>query len=278
MSWSPRAFARLTADWGGERVWLTADAAARIREGLRVGAIEIPPAFTVPENMHVGFRDGVTMGGLPFLGVSLAPTGLCLATLDMVVRMLNVSESARNATADLFTECTVAQCFGEGGRAEGRLYSVKVDALGAVEDVTVVDGYGPNAGTRTAPRGSADHAALELALAAAVLFTSPTERGITATTATRTAVATGPKKTGPRARPVDVSVIDVRAPIAHTQSATGTGRAPVEHDHRWTRRGHYRMQPFGPGRGQRRKQWIWPQVCGPEDKPLLTRPKVHVLR
>jgi hypothetical protein len=36
----------------------------------------------------------------------------------------------------------------------------------------------------------------------------------------------------------------------------------------WMVRGHWRQQPVGPGRGQRRALWIMPYVKGPEDKPL----------
>lgn len=42
----------------------------------------------------------------------------------------------------------------------------------------------------------------------------------------------------------------------------------VDHDHRWIVQGHWRRQPYGPGRSLRRLQWINPFIKGPEDMPL----------
>lgn len=55
--------------------------------------------------------------------------------------------------------------------------------------------------------------------------------------------------------------------------ATQRGR---EYSCRWIVRGFYRQQPCGPGRSQRRIQWIPPHVAGPADKPLKSKPVVHV--
>lgn len=48
-----------------------------------------------------------------------------------------------------------------------------------------------------------------------------------------------------------------------------------EHDHRWLVSGHWRHQPFGPGRKQRRLQYISPHIKGPDDKPLKTKTRVN---
>jgi hypothetical protein len=74
----------------------------------------------------------------------------------------------------------------------------------------------------------------------------------------------------------DVTVIDVirRAYAAHQPGAG----VPIEHDHRWTVRGHWRMQPFGPSRVQRRRIWIDEHEAGPPDKPLIRRTRVYRLR
>jgi hypothetical protein len=42
----------------------------------------------------------------------------------------------------------------------------------------------------------------------------------------------------------------------------------------WMVRGHWRWQPYGPGRKQRRLMWISGYNKGPEDKPLVVKDKV----
>jgi len=46
----------------------------------------------------------------------------------------------------------------------------------------------------------------------------------------------------------------------------------VEWSKRWMVRGHWRLQPYGPGKSLRKPLWIDPYVKGPEDKPLDVRP------
>lgn len=65
----------------------------------------------------------------------------------------------------------------------------------------------------------------------------------------------------------------LREPSDH-EPGDGTGR---EWHHRWIVGGHWRNQPFGPGRSLRRPVWIAPYVKGPEGKPLVSRPKVKAL-
>lgn len=75
--------------------------------------------------------------------------------------------------------------------------------------------------------------------------------------------------------PLDpVRIIDVRR--AH-RTSTGNHH-DVEWSHRWIVRGHWRQQPVGPGRTQRRPTWVPAHVKGPDDKPLVVRDTVHVLR
>lgn len=71
----------------------------------------------------------------------------------------------------------------------------------------------------------------------------------------------------------DVHVIDVKRPALRS---VGDGRSTsVEHDHRWVVRGHWRNQPCGKGRTQRRRIWIQEHVAGPEDKPLRRDTRVY---
>jgi len=54
---------------------------------------------------------------------------------------------------------------------------------------------------------------------------------------------------------------------------------PEEHherySHRWTVTGHWRNQPVGPGRSERRLTWVRPHVKGPEDAPLVVKERVN---
>jgi hypothetical protein len=57
------------------------------------------------------------------------------------------------------------------------------------------------------------------------------------------------------------------------------GHREIEWDHRWLRRGHWRQQWYGSGlERHQRAIYINPTICGPDDKPLLIRPHVNVLK
>ena len=51
----------------------------------------------------------------------------------------------------------------------------------------------------------------------------------------------------------------------------------VEWTHRWPVRGHWRNQPYGPGRTQVRRIWIPPYIKGPTDKPLIVKDTIWSL-
>lgn len=60
-----------------------------------------------------------------------------------------------------------------------------------------------------------------------------------------------------------------------SQHESGGGR---EWSGRWMVRGHWRNQPFGPGRQERHWLYIHPYLKGPDDKPIIDkRPKVYKL-
>lgn len=71
-----------------------------------------------------------------------------------------------------------------------------------------------------------------------------------------------------------VTVIELRRAKGEP-SGDPSGR---EYHHRWMVSGHWRNQPYGPGRSQHRPVWINPYVKGPEDAPLLVTEKVRVWR
>ncbi|MBC9006983.1 hypothetical protein H9X94_34130 [Micromonospora aurantiaca] len=46
---------------------------------------------------------------------------------------------------------------------------------------------------------------------------------------------------------------------------------------RWWVAGFFRQQPYGPGRGLRRRTYVRPHIKGPADAPLILTDQVHVL-
>lgn len=72
---------------------------------------------------------------------------------------------------------------------------------------------------------------------------------------------------------VDPGLAEVKVVALRRHASEGTPppegeRRASEYSHRWIVQGHWRNQPYGPGRTQRRLQWIAPYVKGPEDAPL----------
>lgn len=67
---------------------------------------------------------------------------------------------------------------------------------------------------------------------------------------------------------------------AKVPQAEGSGDGPgVQYSVRWFVKGHWRNQPYGPGRAQVRPIWIAPHIKGPEGAPILDPSKlVNVLR
>lgn len=79
-----------------------------------------------------------------------------------------------------------------------------------------------------------------------------------------------------RIDPKTVRIISLRR--AFNPDAHGDPEARRAYHHRWVVRGHWRNQPCGPGRIDRRPTWIPWHVKGPENAPLLTGEKVHAWR
>jgi hypothetical protein len=84
---------------------------------------------------------------------------------------------------------------------------------------------------------------------------------------------------GRRQQPApQVSVIDLRrayAPDGREETGEAGGRY---YRNRWVVRGHWRDQPYGPERAQRRQQWIPAHIKGPDGAPLLATERVNVWR
>lgn len=80
----------------------------------------------------------------------------------------------------------------------------------------------------------------------------------------------GERRRAERALPgLRVLELATGASVQRTET-TGT----VAWQRRWMVRGHWRLQPHGPGRTLRKPLWIDPYVKGPEDKPLDVRPTI----
>lgn len=99
--------------------------------------------------------------------------------------------------------------------------------------------------------------------------------GVTARTVERADRPTGRRtqREGMTRELADVQVVTLRRP-RHAPPDDHEPGAHREYSHRWIVRPHYRLQPYGPGRTQRRLILIGPYVKGPEDKPLKTPTRV----
>jgi hypothetical protein len=68
-----------------------------------------------------------------------------------------------------------------------------------------------------------------------------------------------------------VRIINLRS----IRGNTGTPEQQREWAHQWVVRGHWRMQPCGRNREERRPTWIAPHIKGPEGAPILGGDKVY---
>jgi hypothetical protein len=73
-----------------------------------------------------------------------------------------------------------------------------------------------------------------------------------------------------------IKIVNVRG--LRSESGHGEAQSNVEWSHRWLVGGHWRNQPFGPERAQRRPVWVAPYVKGPADKPLVVKETIKVLK
>lgn len=92
-------------------------------------------------------------------------------------------------------------------------------------------------------------------------------------TATNRAAMRRTTRAGLPPEAASVRLLDVRRPAG---ASTGNG-GTVDYSHRWMVSGHWRNQ-WLPSRGTHRAQWIAPYVKGPDDKPLVIRTDVAVVK
>src|SRR5690606_16715132 len=97
--------------------------------------------------------------------------------------------------------------------------------------------------------------------------TSSTSEVLTTRGAERIAAKKGKKGKKPRSVPSfgtdSIHVVDIRHPDQARFASLGAGRGTREYHYRWTVRGHWRNQPCGPGRTQRKRIWIADHEAGP---------------
>jgi len=84
------------------------------------------------------------------------------------------------------------------------------------------------------------------------------------------------EKHGQSAESSRVRLVTLRDVEGHRSTRHADGGK--EHDHRWPVSGHWRNQPYGPGRSLRRLQYIDPYLKGPEGAPVKVPEVVKVWR
>lgn len=78
--------------------------------------------------------------------------------------------------------------------------------------------------------------------------------------------------------PPTVLVVTLRVRRPPSGMPHEKGESSREYHHQWIVSGHWRNQPYGPGRSEYRKRWIAPYTKGPEDAPLLVKDRVNLWR
>lgn len=275
MSWNPRRFA-LEMTRGNYpttgMLWLTANAIDRINSAVQHGTVE---STTEP------FPSGWLVG---------LARPLDLETSDAAIFHINTGEDIRRTVMGVLDLChghyPEDEIALERRRAQTITYTNEVHLhtrtgkllgrthFGDGDKVSFLKSNGLPANPELVILSEADGAKVGAFIHVAwAIVNTPLEREVTATTVATQRISVGKKR---KARNYDVSVIDIRPPVRRHSIPNGSD--PVERDHRWTVRPHWRNQACGPERSLRRRIWIDGYIAGPEDKPLKYRPKVNVLR
>lgn len=74
-----------------------------------------------------------------------------------------------------------------------------------------------------------------------------------------------------------VRVVRLRHLVEAEKNGTSLTGSGIEYSHQWLVSGHWRNQPCGTGRSERKLIWISPHVKGPADKPLVLKDTVKAL-
>jgi hypothetical protein len=294
MSWNPRRFAAAAVDklprtFSGPRagesfptmIWVTRGAHDRIDSAVANAIIEHTEVPFPPTGVLIGLHRPVPLGnGLSAAALWVFGANAMRRSLELALQHAGdprTLEAFRKIPGDVVPTRTIQMLTADmevsgtmSVNAQGELLVLTAEMSERVRPaLTGVPDTEPNRITEEDGK-----ACYELLRAAWSLFNEPVETEVTATTVQAGTVVVGKRR---KAVEQEVSVIDIRQQrIVRTGPVADSD--PIERDHRWAVRGHWRNQPFGPGRAQRRRIWIEPYIAGPEDKPLKARPVVMVLR
>lgn len=272
MSWNPTRYARvldkrMKTD-NAELLWLTNNAFERVSQGVETGAVELT-SVPFPTTTYVGLPQGSPLSeyGIAFFAMHVeTPEEMKETAKDdpLFAEVLNTPEIQSSVRVYDWV------CMDERGEFVSVIEEVILDHQDEMNRVI------------THASGFADEEYLyetltmctRMLLSSWTLFNEPDEREVCATVRETVQVVSKSARKRSKGRPSpSISVLDIKRGASNVRYI-GAGRQ-VEHDHRWEVRGHWRNQPHGPGRSERRMQWIDSFVCGPDDKPLVKKPKVY---
>lgn len=273
--WNPRQFAKAAAviklqDKREPRlVWVTTEALQRAIDARKMGVLDILKHPLPSEPLIIGFESTITSDvGDVHLRTQVISVEYCgdmpsfawknndphAADVMQVGRIIHGFDGGSALCAAILSEY--------GGAPEKGLERIFPQSLGVAPPALGGDIEKYACGQLVASMN------VVVALVWA-LMNEPVAQDDAAITVEASPLSIGKKRTR---RDVDVSVVDIRRP---TNIRYLPGAHRVEHDHRWTVTGHWRNQACGPGYSLRKLTWIDDYVAGPDDKPLIRRPRVQ---
>lgn len=264
MSWNPRRFARdvsKSLPWWSTLIWLDIDAQHRL-DDLMGSVVELEFARSIPDSGVM-----ITFSDTPGLLVGVPAVEHRKALIDSLpVEQRLPPFIPGEAPADVSSRIPFV-VLGPGRQIIAAWVAYEYGDEIAVE---YPRGSIQSDGSDSGPTYYTGAVLTALSMR---MLQDPQLRDDAAMTVDAVEVSTGKHGSGRRNRDMTVTVVDVRRP-SHPGERTGGG-SPVEHDHRWPVRGHWRNQPCGPGHQDRRRIWIDEHVAGPEDKPLKQGTRVY---
>ena len=308
MSWNPRRFAMelhsyKILDPEPTRLWITNEGMQRIESGLRhKNGIQLDPSGVPTNGVWIGLQKPIqTAGGDADIiyvqsrdnRIHAAEDGLRIMTTQLAQMLKNPSLSMQQrmkAQAMLKrTQAEISNVKNNPGLWEvaGMILSthrtgdevvstwVRPDTWEGVpsDQIGTEDSTGLSGLPGTVVEGAEGEHIVNIIRAALTLFNSPTEREISATTASPQRVTVGKKR---KARDYDVTVIDINAPLIEREPS-GEHRH-VDWQFQWGVRPHERRIWSTDENGNRVRRVIPVKGYrkGPQDKPFKDR-KVYQL-
>lgn len=301
MSWNARRFGMLVRDSHSDfpdpdptLMWVPTDTIDRIGHGLDADAFEMSTGTMPTNGVWIGLQSPIrTDNGDVDLLYIYSSMGTLYSYVTSIMEIYGVTfEEAQKAFEKTVKDGTVRPALSVCGFNHGTdlaRFSVTMSANvlnwsteGAVSEklpYSEINAYVRDGQREEISDGDNAHSLVTFAHAVWTLATSAEERSVHAVTAAQETVSLNKKQRRPSPKTVaDVTVLDIRRPHRSLPAVSGGDREPIERNHRWEVRGHYRDQPYGPGRSLRRRKWIAEQVRGPEDKPLIRKQRVYRVR